>query len=473
MHYLSKSRYMQGLSCPRQLWVAVHEPDRIPETDASTQAAFDIGHAVGEVAKRRHPNGVEIDRGSGATGVTRREMIRRVPLFEASFSHGSCYCKTDILVPVDEEEWDLVEVKASTTVKEEHLLDVAFQRFVVEGAGVKVRRCHVMYLNNEYALDGEVDLSLLFEMEDVTEQLDLGAVPVNVEELLKVLDGHEPRTTLGVDCVEPRSCPFCLPPNELLWLSYFGKRAWPLLQQGITKLVDLPHDVLLTDKQKLQKKVHKSRKPHVDGKRLGAWLRSLSYPLYILDFETFSAPVPFLTGMRPYQNIPFQFSLHTVSADGRVTHTAFLAAEHDPRPSVVAALKAVGPAGTVLAHHMSFERGVIEDLASLYPAESHWLHALVARLRDSEEPFQKMMLYHPSQQGSSSLKKVYPAWTGKDYSSLEIQEGGTASREYYRVTYTSVSDEERTRVRAALLLYCNKDTEAVVKIISILNGMLN
>jgi hypothetical protein len=470
MHYLSKSRYMQGLSCPRALWVAVNEPSRIPPIDASTQAAFDIGHTVGDWAKKKYPSGVEIDRGSGATAVTKREMAKRVPLFEASFSHSHCYCKTDILVPVDEDEWDLIEVKASTSVKDEHLLDVAFQRFVVESCGVKIRRAHVLYVNNEYVRHGDIDVHSLFEMEDVTEATDLLImdVPENVARLLAVLEGAEPRTALGVDCIDPKKCPVCLPSAEILSLYKIGAKAWPLLNDGITTFSSLPASFKLSEKQKIQKKAHVTGKAFVDKKQLSSWLRGLSYPLQILDFETFNSPVPMFDGVRPYQNIPFQFSLHIVSSDGTVDHYSCLANGDDPRHEVVTALRALKASGTVLAHNASFERGVLEGLAEMFPDESHRLHDAVSRLSDTIMPFREFWYYHPAQHGSCSLKAILPALTGKGYEGMTIGKGDVASSEYLRVTYTPVSAEERERVRTALLTYCKKDTESVIELLRIL-----
>lgn len=468
MHYLSKSRYMTGLACPRALWVSVNEPHRMPPIDSSTQAAFDIGHAVGDWAKKRYPSGVEIDRGSGATAVTKREMAKRVPLFEASFSHHHGYCKTDILLPVDADEWDLIEVKASTSVKEEHLQDVAFQRHVVSGAGVKIRRAHVLYVNNEYVRDGEVDVHALFASEDVTEATDviLPLVLENIASLMNVLEGKEPRTKLGIDCVDPNKCSICLPSAEILSLYRIGARAWPLLNDGVMTFSALPSSFKLNEKQKVQVKAHSTDKVHVDKEKLGHWLRSLDYPLQILDFETFNSPVPMFDGVRPYQNVPFQFSLHIVEKDGVVTHHECLATGGDPRAQIVEGLRALRATGSVLAHNASFERGVLEGLAEKFPAESSWLHSAADRLVDTIVPFREFWFYHPKQEGSCSLKKILPALTGAGYEGMEIGNGGDASNEYVRVTYSpDVTAEEKARVYAALLEYCKKDTASVIELL--------
>ena len=471
MKALTKSNYMTGLSCPKFLWCVFNKPELIPEVEAATRAIFDMGHEIGNWAKKRYPGGVEIEFKPDATTKTKQALGKRVPIFEASFTYKGTYCKTDILVPIDD-EWDLIEVKSSASVKPEHIEDSAFQSWILENCGIKIRRVHVMYVNNEYVKDGEIDPKQLLVMEDVTEavQAVLPNVPENVDAMLAMLRGPMPKTLLGVDCLDPDNCPVCFPKDaDLIELYYFGKKKWPLINEGIKNVSDLPKGFKLSEKQLIQCKAMKAKEPYVNRAALRTFLKELKYPLFLMDFETIHPGVPLFDGTRPYQQVPFQFSIHVVEEDGKVRQLEFLAeGKNDPRKELIEALKKIGEKGTVLAYNAPFEKRVINDLADAFPAEMHWLHGINDRMVDLIEPFRTFSYYHPNQHGSCSLKSVLPAMTGKGYEDLEIGDGGLASIEFMRITYGEVSSEERERVRKQLLDYCRKDTEALVTLLSTL-----
>ena len=128
---LSKSKYLSGLQCPKLLWVEINDPERIPETDPVTQYIFDQGHLVGDYAKKLFPGGIDVpqDDFMGNIVKTNELLAERKPLFEAGILAGNIYSRVDILNPVNEDEWDIIEVKSSTSVKDVHFDDVAFQKF--------------------------------------------------------------------------------------------------------------------------------------------------------------------------------------------------------------------------------------------------------------------------------------------------------------------------------------------------------
>ena len=101
--YLTKSKYLIGLSCPKAIWLTYNNPKKLPEVDSATQDRFNDGHRVGELAKTLFQNGIDIkeivpdenDKKSKAL------LKKRKPLFEAGFIHknGKCYARADILAP--------------------------------------------------------------------------------------------------------------------------------------------------------------------------------------------------------------------------------------------------------------------------------------------------------------------------------------------------------------------------------------
>ena len=448
----------------------------IPPVDEATQALFDQGHEVGDLAKKRYPGSVEVDweKGFERTLERTKELVKqRKTIFEASFKYKSAYCRVDVLLFVDG-EWELVEVKSAAKLKEDYLIDVAFQRYCLEGAGVHLRRCHVMYINNEYVRKGDVDPEKFFVIEDVTEQTTelLPLVEEKIGEMVKIIQNPKmPSPALGTECIAPDKCPVCakdLPEHNVTELYWMGKKAYPLINQGITRITDLPKDFKLNPKQQVQKECVISGKKHIESPPIKQFLKNLQYPLYLLDFETIAPALPLFDGTRPYQQIPFQLSLHVIEKPNeKPEHIAFLAdGPGDPRPKVIETLKAIGPKGTVLAYNMSFEKGVIEDLQEAFPKEK-WLHTLIDRMDDLIIPFRNFWYYDPAQHGSCSIKDVLPALTGRSYSHLEVSKGDEAARKFLAMTYKG-EKKDKAALRKALLEYCKQDTKGMIDILKVL-----
>ena len=486
---ISKSKFIWGLQCPKLLWHAYNAKELIPETDAATQAIFDQGHEVGALAKQMFPGGVEV--GAGVRDLD--ETIRlsqmaiklRKPLFESAFSANGGYCRTDILRPAPGNAWDLIEVKSSTSVKDVHLDDLAFQTWVLTGAGLKIRRSYLCHINSDFVRQGEIDPKQFFTLEDVTTPIaELSkSVAGKLDEMFKVIRQRQyPEIRIGSHCDDPYTCALhdhCwnfLPQHSVFDLYRGGKKGFDLLDRGVTALADIPDAYKLTDNQAIQKQVAISGKPHTDKKAIAKFLTQLEYPISYLDFETFNTAIPLFDGVSPYQQVPFQFSLHTVRAPGaKPQHTMFLAEGHqDPRPEFMLKLReALASTGSIVAYNASFELGRLKECCEAMPKFLPWVKTVEARVVDLLSPFRSFDYYHSDQHGSASLKAVLPALTGKGYDELTIQEGSTASNEFLRVTFGEVPAEERQRVRKQLEAYCTQDTEGMIWITDALRRILH
>jgi hypothetical protein len=486
--YISKSKFLAGLQCHKLLWSVYNAKDLIPEPDAQTQAIFDQGHAVGQLAKQFFPGGSEIggdvyDFDKILTRSTQALKQRR-PLYEAGFNYNGGFARADILNPVGKDSWDIIEVKSSTVAKDVNLLDLAFQSFVYTGAGLNIRRCCLMHVNRDYVRRGEVDAKEFFKLADVTKDVSglSREIEPQLEDLFSVIRRkQEPEIKIGPHCDDPYTCPLhnrcwaSLPPDSVLNLYYGGKKCWRLLGDGILRLKDIPEDVDLTDRQTIQRKVALTGQPHIDRKALASFLKRLKHPVGYLDFETFNTAIPLFDGLNPYQQVPFQFSLHRVTAPGTVPeHHAFLAdGRSDPRREFLNRLRdCIGDNGTVVVYNMKFEKGVLAKLAEAFPEHAGWIENVKRRIIDLLEPFQDYDYYHPDQQGSASIKSVLPVLTGRSYADLEIQEGGQASLEYLRVHFGDVPEAERRKVRKQLERYCGQDTLGMVWIIDAMRRLI-
>ncbi len=475
---LTKSKFMAGLQCPRYLWIYVNDPGRIPQPDLVTQHTFDQGHEVGELAKNLFPGGIDM------SGLGFREMLSetsarladRKPIFEAAFQCNQLYARVDILNPTSDGGWDIVEVKSSTDVKDENIADVAFQRHVVKSCGVAVNRCLLAHISRDYVKHGEIDPAGLLMTEDITERVleVAGGVGDMVEDMLLTIAGNCPDAVIGRLCDSPYSCPIkdecwsVLPENPVTDLYRIGSKMDELLKRGIAAITEIPTDFKLNEKQLIQKTCVECGRPHIETEKISDFLGSLKYPHYFLDFETFATAIPMFDGTKPYQNIPFQFSLHIVAEAGEEPGQRYFLARgnSDPRPEFMAALKgAMGNGGTVIVYNQSFEEGVLKKTAEAFPEYAAWVEDVVSRMADLIIPFRNFHYYHPAQSGSASLKHVLPSLTGISYVGLNIAEGQTASLKFLAAAFGEMPEDNRDKVFTDLLEYCGQDTLGMVRII--------
>jgi hypothetical protein len=478
---ISKSKFLAGLQCHKLLWFYYNAKDEIPKPGAAQQAIFDQGHEVGALAKKMFPDGIEV----GAGIIDLPETLRltpdavklRKPLFEAAFSANCCYARVDILNPVKDDAWDIIEVKSSTSLKDVNLADIAFQMWVLTKAGLKIRRCFLCLVNNEFVRHGEINPKEFFTLEDVTPQITelARSVEGQVGEMFKsIRQKQTPEIQIGRHCSKPYVCPLhdrCwsfLPEASIFTLYNDRSRKYQLLARGIHHLKDIPADVELTDNQSIQRAALLADKPHIDRPAIAAFLKQIEYPVSYLDFETFDTAIPLFDETKPYQKMPFQFSLHVVrSKNAKPEHHSFLAeGSADPRPEFMRQLRdALPETGSVVTYNASFETNRLEEGCEFLPEFKPWFGKVTPRIVDLLVPFRGFRYYHPQQNGSASMKAVLPALTGQSYEHLAIQEGGAASREFLRVTHGQVTAAERSRVRQHLEDYCGLDTMGMVEII--------
>ncbi|MCX7919963.1 MAG: DUF2779 domain-containing protein [bacterium] len=485
---ISKSKYLAGMQCHKLLWYYYNDNSVFPETDAATQALFDQGHLVGEYAKRLYPNGIEIGWDIQLEEVverTQEKLQERKPLFEAGFLYQNGYARVDILEPVSSDQWDIIEVKSSTSCKDEHIVDVAFQKYVCQNAGITINQCYLLLIDTSYTRYGEIEPQKLFKKVEITEKVDtiLPQISDTLTMMLAIIHlPQEPDIKIGSQCSKPNPCPLqerCwsfLPERNVFCLYRGGNKIPELFNRNILAIKDIPADFPLNHNQQIQVKSEKSGQPHIEPKSIQDFIDQLVYPLYFLDFETYNPAIPLHDNSSPYEKIPFQYSLHLVShPGGNPEHFSYLAdGRADPRPEILARLKQeLGDYGSILVYNVSFESQILTNCAKRFPEYQPWVESIIPRFVDLLKPFQSFAYYHPNQNGSASLKSVMPALIGKGYDDMEISDGEEAGREFLRVTYTEVTPEEQTRVRTALARYCNQDTEGLMGILIALNNLIS
>lgn len=486
---LSKSRFAAGLQCLKRLYLQCYSPELAEPPDVGQQAAIDTGIAVGRLARRRFPDGrlikEEYYRHDDAMAATAAAMADpELPaLFEAAFTFDDVRIRVDMLTRTREATFDLVEVKSGTSVKEEYIPDVAIQLYVLKGSGVAMGKGHLLHINNAYVYGGgDYDLAQLFLLEDVDDKAqdfmrtDVPTAIARMNEVLRA--GDPPAVDIGRQCSNPYRCEFyrhCregAPDHHVEELPNARRTLIEgLLSAGIIAIRDIPEG--FPGLSFLQQRVRHCvilGEPYF-GPGLSSALRAVRYPLNFLDFETFNPALPLYPGTHPYQVIPFQWSLHIRDSRGRLSHRAFLHdGPDDPRKAFLTSLlDAIGARGTIVTYS-SYEGTIIRQLADAFPQYSERLLALNGRMLDLLALL-RAHCYHPDFHGSFSIKAVLPALVPNlSYDDLEVQEGAHASVAFARMIAPETEESERERLSRALLDYCRRDTEAMVRVFDALRS---
>jgi len=477
---LTKSNYLLGLQCPKLLWVYKNDKTRIPEPDFSAKAKFKMGDIIGVLATKVFPGGTDLaDLGFKENIDATKEAVKnRQTIYEAGFMVDNLFSRGDILLPVGEDEWDIIEVKSATKVKDVNIHDVSFQKYTYEKAGLKIRNCILMHINNQYIKDGEIEPEELFVQADINDKvLEYSeGIEERISDMQEIINSEEPGCKIGVHCSDPYDCSLMdecwknVPEGSVFeFYRMFKKKCFELHDRGVVCLNEVPENIKLNDKQKIQRRLAFDGGKHIDKQEIKNFLGNLKYPIYYLDFETINPAIPKFDGMKPYQRIPFQFSLHIQREEGgECEHISFLAeGMSDPRPKFMQALKdSLGDAGSILVYNQGFEKGVMNEGCDALSEFMSWYEDnIFHRIKDLWDVFKDFAYYDPEQKGSTSIKYVLPVLTDLKYDDLDIGNGMLASLEYERVTYDDVEDSERLKVREALEKYCELDTWAEVEIV--------
>lgn len=441
---ISKSDYMMFLKQPAWLWVKKNDPSKIPPVDENTQAMFDAGHQFEPYAESLFPEGVSLgfsDYGEYLSlpqrtqdAIARGDQVLFQPRFE--WEQFTCIC--DIVSFVGDKEVDLYEIKASTSAKVEHEFDLAFQTAVLEGTGLKVRNIYVIHVNNQYVRMGEIKAEEITKIQNITEKVRAkGELTAKYMPMALAVAGQSKMPD---------------PSPELAKLG--SKYDWLPIYANIVpqEAVKHPEDVT----------------PTIQHEEIKQFLGELTYPLYFLDYETMSGLIPYFDGHRPYQQVPFQYSLHILkSPDAELEWREYLHRENsDPsRPLVEQLIKDIGTEGTVLVWYEKFEKSRNTELGDMIPEYKEAMESLNNRVVDLIIPFKQKWYDDPRFEGSASIKKVLPVLCPElSYKTLGIQEGGSAQRLWMETILDDKRADQKDQILADLIEYCKLDTLAMVEI---------
>jgi hypothetical protein len=477
--YLSKSRLIAAWQCLKRVHLEQNHPE-LGEISAHTRSLWATGHRIGEIAQRLYgtEDSVEIafDKRTGLMLNKTRELIASgasFPIFEATFRYEDVLVRVDVLMP-DGDGWRVIEIKASTSVKEYHVLDCAIQDWVLRNSDVNVTGFSLAHVNNRFVYPGNGDYDGLLIEHDLTDEVRT-LEPTVIDLVGRTRDavtGPRPGIDVGAHCSSPYECQFinfCWPTDSEYPVSGLGGSKAKLgeyVSLGYRDICDVPADAVTAETQKRIHRVTCSAKPELlDGARRA--FEALPFPRYYLDFETIAPAVPFWVGTRPYNALAIQWSCHIEETPGRFLHKEFLDLSGDPpmRALTLELIDCLGAEGPVLMW-TRYEEGVLNNLIELFPDLRAPLSRIIDRLYDLH-PVVKENYYHPKMLGSWSIKAVMPTIDpDMDYAKLEgIREGTAASDGFIEAIQPGVSPERKAELDAQLRRYCRFDTEAMVEIV--------
>jgi predicted RecB family nuclease len=483
---ISKSKFIAGVQCLKRLYLLVHEPEVATKGDESAAAIIQQGREVGLLARQLFPGGVEV-RWSGSLEEairTTKELLANpeVPaIFEGTFEHQGIIVKADILQRRKENHWRLMEVKSSADFKEHHVFDVAIQKYVVSGSNVELSSVWLAHINRNYVLAGStVDPRQFFLFRNLTDR----SRNLQPELVLRLRSQYTalampgpPDVPTGPHCSNPVVCEFFYhcnrtkPHNYIGYLPRLNASAIEQLEQmGVESIQDIPADFELTDIQRRVCTAVQTAQPWFSGD-LNKEFETIRYPLYFMDFETVNPVIPRFSGMRPYDHLPFQWSVHVQQEPGAAAeHYEFLAMDRsDPRPAFIWSLsEALGQSGRIVVYNEQFESQRLWELAGWLPQFAERIREIQRRLWDLL-PVVRSHIYHPAFEGSYSLKSVLPALVpDMTYEGMEVPNGQAAGLAWESMISNRVTDSERRAKRKALLEYCGQDTLALVRLLEAL-----
>jgi len=459
---LNKTDFRNYIKCKNEFWLYSHFPELKPAIALKDQLRREAGYEVEAHAKTLATlQGPNVETGT-------------------EFQTATLYAKADI-VATDQVtgEIDIYEVKSGTEAKEEYQQDLAFQCYVARQAGFVVRRASLIIVNNTYLFDGNLDVDSLLRITDETETVNAlqPAVTEQVGDAQALLAHDEPVVTLNDYCKANKlECSFIMrhfpdiPEFNVSHIFNAGtKKLTEMLNVPILHVRDIPADFKMTDIQSAIVAVERSGQTYIDSGTIKGEIDGLIYPLNFLDYESFNPAVPKFAHTRPYQQMVFQYSLHTMDEPGGDLRHSYHLSRNDGRHPTEEIVERLyedlnGRIGTIIIWSEGFEKTRNTEIGEMYPDYAPFLAELNENVYDLRKVFSRRLYMHPEFRGRDSIKKVLPVITDLSYEGMDIADGLTASIKWYHAATGRGTQEDRDKTFRDLEAYCHLDTLAMVEI---------
>jgi CRISPR/Cas system-associated exonuclease Cas4 (RecB family) len=482
MANISKTDFIQYLNCPESLWLKKNKTDQYPEGEFSLflEKLVKEGYEVEAYAKKLFPEGINLPNHAGSLQ-TQEALLRSKVLFQANFETDSgLQARADIFAKLPDGTFHLYEIKSSTSIKrsgiQNHIYDACFQKYVIEQNGIKVSKVSIIHPNKEYVKSGEIDPRGLLIIEDIYDEV------IEAEERIIPLinSALEFVNKLSIDesscaCTKNTRSNHCdsfgyfnqnIPAHNIYQLNRISKKSVEMLiNRGHLDLLDVPNDFNLNNNQRNHIESYRKGQPIINEEKIKQMLGDLVFPLHFYDYETYATAIPILDGMSPHQHLVFQVSMHSMNADGKISHYEYLSDELVQPEQMLEEMKGItGLSGTFISWNKSFENTRNRDLIKLFPHFENYLSYIIDNTFDLEDIFKESYIDYRFE-GKSSIKNVLPILCPDlSYKTLEVQDGTMALDTWGRLILDPNFKDDKKATREALLSYCKLDSWAMVRI---------
>ena len=330
---LTKTLILSGIQCEKKLWFDLN--DKIKSKD---KAIFRSGNRFNDVVRKHYGEGLDLSDEKDHQKViekTKEAIQSNIDvIYEAGFQYKKTFIRSDVLIRKNN-QWIMLEAKASTSVKDINISDLAIQSFVVKKSGLNVVCNKLIHINKEFIYKGDKNYKDLILEVDITK--DVLTMEKNVENLidkfLPLKKSSCPKKEIGPHCKDPYPCHYldrCSPPETNIKnvsykiLPYHGKKIETYCKTNkIKKLKDIPKDLLQSSRKDYAENYHQIiQEAHIKNtpwlnKNISKQFKKWKMPFYFMDFETIQQGVPIIENTKPFEQVPFQWSVHKLTEKGK------------------------------------------------------------------------------------------------------------------------------------------------------------
>ena len=482
---ISKSAFIKAEQCLKHFYLYKNHLYLRDKLSKEKQLIFKRGIDVGIFAQQLFPSGIDVTIGEKRNqelfAQKTQELIKQgiTTIYEATFIFDNLLVMVDILHKVGD-TWTAYEVKSSLKITETYVKDACFQYFVIKNCLPNLTEFNLLTLNPKYVLEGALDITKLFKttsiMKDAVKNIDYFTHKSQVAKLT-LEQGKIPDIKIGTHCFSPYSCDFigtCWKGTEdassVFSIGKLSKQAlFDFYDNNIKRIDEIDLKTIEKKEIKIQIKAAIEQKEQINKQQIAAFISEIKYPICSLDIEVWMPAIPFYQGTKPFQLVPFLFSMIYEEQGELKKYSYFKPIENDGRKefleSIIISTK---PFASILMFDKSLEENILNQLVELFPEYRKDVVELKAKIIDLAEPIQKGNYYHPDMKGNFTLKSLAPiVYHDSGFDSLDIQSGITAMYIYESLLTNENSIEQET-IKEQLIDYCEMDALVTYQLLQFL-----
>ena len=481
---------MKAEQCLKHFYLYKNHPNLRDRISKEKQFIFKRGTDIGIFAQQLFPDGIDITkdekRNQEQFALKTKELIQQgaQTIYEATFIHDDLLVMVDILHKQDD-KWIAYEVKSSLKITETYVKDACFQYYVIKNCLPDLVDFNLLTLNPKYVLEGELEIDKLFKTTSIMKDAlkNVSYFTHKAQQAKFTLEqGKIPNINIGPHCFQPYDCDFlglCWKnindPNSVFSIGKLSKQAiFEFYNKNIKHIDEIDLNKVTNKEIKIQVKAAKENKEQIEQAEIKKFITDIKQPFCSLDIEVWMAALPFYQGTRPFQQIPFLFSMIYEESGELKKFSYFKPIEDDGRKEFLETiLLATKPFQTILMFDKSLEENILNQLAELYPEYGDKITELKSKILDLAEPIKHGNYYHPAMKGNFTLKSIAPlVHEESGFDNLEVQSGISAMYMYEGLS-TEQNIIEKETIKAQLIDYCEMDALITYKLLAFFRDRIN